>query len=70
MTKKSKILILLLLMLVIALNPIKKVDAHSIELDPESLITMPIMITNGKGNVKIKQSVTNLYYILSNCSNS
>lgn len=64
MRKKSKVILILFLVIGIALNPFKKVNAHSIEIDPESLISMPYMIIDGSGTITIKSSVTDytLYF--------
>lgn len=64
MRKRSKVILLLFLVIGIILNPLKKVNAHSIELDPESLISMPYMIIGGSGTITIKSSVTDytLYF--------
>lgn len=64
MMKKSKAILILFLVLGMILNPFKKVEAHSIELDPEALISMPYMIMGGSGTITIKNSVENytLYF--------
>ncbi len=67
MRKKSKVILMILILFLvigIALNPFKKVNAHSIELDSESLISMPYMIIGGSGTITIKSSITNytLYF--------
>jgi uncharacterized protein YjdB len=40
------------------------VSAHSVDLDPESLISFPFIVSEGKGKITVKSSVTNytLYY--------
>jgi Ig domain protein group 2 domain protein len=40
------------------------VSAHSVDLDPESLISFPFIVSEGKGTITVKSSVTNytLYY--------
>jgi hypothetical protein len=64
MNKKVKITLILCVMLGVLLTQFGKVEAHSVELDPNSLITMPIMIINGNGTITIKSSVTDytLYF--------
>ena len=56
--KKNKIALILLIMLLIALTPLKIIQAHNVELDPESLISLPMMILGGSGTVTIKNTVT------------
>ena len=62
--KKVKVILALFILMGIILNPLKKVNAHSVELDPESLISMPMMIFGGSGTITIKNSVSNytLYF--------
>lgn len=62
--KKAKVILVLFVVLGIALNPFKIVNAHSVELDPESLISMPMMMIGGTGTITIKSSVSNyeLYF--------
>lgn len=62
--KKLKVVFALSVLIGIVLCPLKKVNAHSVELDPESLITMPLMIFGGRGTISIKDSVSNytLYF--------
>lgn len=62
--KKLKVVFALFVLIGIVLCPLKKVNAHSVELDPESLITMPLMIFGGRGTISIKDSVSNytLYF--------
>ena len=61
MSKCKKILLLLTLMLIAIVGT---VSAHSVDLDPESLISFPIIVSDGKGKITVKSSVTNytLYY--------
>ncbi len=72
MIKKIKVIFLLLLLIGIILCPLKKVNAHSVELDPESVISLPWFITNGSGTVTISNSITNysLYYQAVEMSNA
>ena len=62
--KKIKVVLALFVLIGIVLGPFKKVNAHSVELDPESLITMTLMIFGGSGTISIKDSVSNytLYF--------
>ena len=64
MIKKTKVIFVLLILIGIILCPLKKVNAHSVELDPESVISLPWFITGGSGTITIKDSITNysLYY--------
>ena len=55
--KKFKIILALFVLVGIILSPLQKVNAHSVELDPEYLISMPIMIIGGTGTITIKNSV-------------
>lgn len=61
MSKCKKILLLLTLMLIAIAGT---VSAHSVDLDPESLISFPFIVSEGKGKITVKSSVTNytLYY--------
>lgn len=61
MSKCKKILLLLTLMLIAIVGA---VSAHSVDLDPESLISFPFIVSEGKGKITVKSSVTNytLYY--------
>lgn len=61
MSKCKKILLLLTLMLIAI---VCTVSAHSVDLDPESLISFPFIVSEGKGKITVKSSVTNytLYY--------
>lgn len=61
MIKCKKILLLLTLMLIAIVGT---VSAHSVDLDPESLISFPFIVSEGKGTITVKSSVTNytLYY--------
>ena len=66
MIKKVKIVKIILVIFVlmgIILSP-QKVNAHSIELDPESIISMPMMIWGGDGTITVSSSVSNytLYF--------
>ena len=62
--RKTKVLFILFLVVVISILPFSHVNAHSVELDPNSLISFPMMIVNGNGNIIIKKSETeySLYY--------
>ncbi len=64
MRKKIKITFILLLLIELIFNSIKEVKAHSIELDPQSVISLPWFITAGSGTITISSSITNysLYY--------
>lgn len=72
MKRKLKILPILFIIIGILLNSSKIVNAHSVELDPNSLIGFPIIISNGKGNITIKDSETgySLYYQAVEISNT
>lgn len=61
MSKCKKILLLLTLMLIAIVGT---VSAHSVDLDPENLISFPFIVSDGKGKITVKSSVTNytLYY--------
>lgn len=56
MKKNKKIVVLLLIMFIFSLASV--VDAHSVELDPDSIISFPEIIHNGEGKIKIAASVT------------
>ena len=60
--KKIKMYISIIIILIIM--AFGNVYAHSVDLDPDSLVTLPMMIVNGNGTVSVKSSVTDykLYY--------
>lgn len=62
--RRTKALFILFLILTISIIPFGYVNAHSVELDPESLISMPMMIYGGSGTITIANSVSNytLYF--------
>lgn len=64
LTKQIKVILILLIVLIVTLLPCKITYAHSVELDPESLISMPMMIISGSGTITINSSVTDytLYF--------
>ncbi len=72
MKEKIRIALTLFLMIGIILISCGGVNAHSVDLDSKSLISFPIMITNGKGNITIKSSETaySLYYQAVEISNT
>lgn len=56
--RKTKVLFVLFLIICISIIPFSHVNAHSIELDPEGLISFPWFITNGAGTITIDDSQT------------
>lgn len=62
--KKQELLLLLILVMGIIFCFSGSTNAHSVELDPKSLINYPLLVTNGKGKITIKESETGytLYY--------
>ena len=62
--KKTKAFLIVFLILCISIIPLKYVNAHSIELDENNLISFPLFIYNGKGTISISSSQTGyeLYY--------
>lgn len=62
--KKTKVLFMVFFILTVSIISIGTVQAHSVELDPEKLISFPWMIANGAGTVTIDDNVKNytLYY--------
>lgn len=62
--KKTKALFILLLILFMSLMPFTKVSAHTVDLDPDSLISFPWWISNGEGTITIDEEETGytLYY--------
>ena len=46
---KNKKIVLIILVIIMILTQFTKVNAHSVDLDPKSLITMPSLIYNGSG---------------------
>ena len=57
--KKTKVLLILFLILLVSIMPFNCVNAHSVDLDPQKLISFPFMISNGKGNITVQSSETN-----------
>lgn len=72
MSKMMKVTLILFFVIGIICIPFENVNAHSVELDPNSLITFPMLISNGKGNITIKSSETgySLYYQAVEISNT
>lgn len=64
MKLKGKILSILLISIMMVFYLYSNVYAHSVDLDPDSLISMPMMIFGGSGTITIKSSVTDyeLYF--------
>lgn len=62
--KKIKVLFILFFILCINIIPFDYVNAHSVDLDPEKLISFPWLISNGEGTISIDDSQTgySLYY--------
>lgn len=56
--RKTKVLFVLFLIICISIIPFSHVNAHSIELDPEGLISFPRNIINGEGTITIDDSQT------------
>lgn len=56
--RKTKLLFILFLILSMVIIPFTKVNAHTVELDPDKLISFPRMITNGEGKVTIDDEIT------------
>ena len=64
MKLKGKILSILFISIMMVFYLFSNVYAHSVDLDPDSLISMPMMIFGGSGTITIKSSVTDyeLYF--------
>ena len=64
MKLKGKILSILLISIMMVFYLYSNVYSHSVDLDPDSLISMPMMIFGGSGTITIKSSVTDyeLYF--------
>ena len=62
--KNKKIILIILMIIIMILTQFTKVNAHSVDLDPKSLITMPSLIYNGSGKINISSTVTDykLYF--------
>lgn len=62
--KNKKIRLIILMIIIMILTQFTKVNAHSVDLDPKSLITMPSLIYNGSGKINISSTVTDykLYF--------
>jgi len=61
--RKTKVLLILFL-IVFSIIPFSKTSAHSVELDPDSLISFPMTIWDGKGTITIWRAEEgySLYY--------
>lgn len=61
--RKTKAILVILLVTLISLIPFK-VKAHDVELDPESVIWLPMLLVNGKGAIDVSstEEVQSLYY--------
>ena len=64
MKEKVKLIVMLFLVIGMIVSSFSNINAHSVELDPESLISFPKIITNGQGKISIDDSETGytLYY--------
>lgn len=64
MKEKMKLIIMLFIIMGVLVSSFATVNAHSVELDPDSLINFPMIITNGQGEISIDDSETGytLYY--------
>ena len=64
MKEKIKLIIMLFIIMGVLVSSFATVNAHSVELDPDSLINFPMIITNGQGKISIDDSETGytLYY--------
>lgn len=64
MKEKVKLIVMVFLVMGMIVSSFSNVNAHSVELDPESLISFPMIITNGQGKISIDDSETGytLYY--------
>ena len=64
MKEKIRLIIMLFLVIGVIVSSFTNVNAHSIDLDPDSLISFPMLITNGQGEISIDDSETGytLYY--------
>ena len=64
MKEKIKLIIMLFIIMGVLVGSFATVNAHSVELDPDSLINFPMIITNGQGEISIDDSETGytLYY--------
>ena len=72
MKEKIRVIIMLFLVIGVIVSSFTNVKAHSVELDPNSLIRFPMLITNGKGEISIDDSETGytLYYQAVEISNT
>lgn len=72
MKEKVKLVAMLFLVMGVIVSSFTNVNAHSIELDPDSVISFPRIITNGQGKISIYDSETEytLYYQAVELSNT
>lgn len=72
MKEKVKLIAMLFLIVGVIVSSFTSVNAHSVELDPDSLITFPNIIVNGEGEISIYSSETGytLYYQAVELSNT
>lgn len=64
MKEKVKLIAMLFLVIGVMVNSFTNVNAHSVELDPDSVINFPMFISNGQGEITVDDSISGytLYY--------
>ncbi len=72
MKEKIKVIIMLFITIEVLVSFFATVNAHSIDLDPNSVINFPIMITKGQGTITVEdiQTEYTLYYQAVEISNT
>lgn len=58
MKEKIKVIVMMFLVIGVMMGSFANVNAHSVDLDPDSLISFPMIITNGQGEISIDDSET------------
>ena len=58
MKEKIKLSMMLFIIVAMIVTSFTSVNAHSVDLDPDSLISFPMIITNGQGEISIDASET------------
>ena len=69
---KTKVFLIAFIVLLLSIIQLLKIEAHSVELDSNSLISFQMIISNGKGTITIKstESGYTLYYQAVEISNT
>lgn len=72
MKEKIKVIVMMFLVIGVMMGSFANVNAHSVDLDPDSLISFPMWVINGEGEITVDESLTGytLYYQAVEISNA